>query len=115
MLKPKKKQRECLECTEEVANLIEQSLLEYDGDVTYQEIQEDLESVGFSKSLSTVFKHCKKHDQCCGKEFITLTEKHRMLRLNFIFILNQIDVSNPNQLVYRDHHNNILVDENFCH
>ena len=39
----------------------------------------------------------------------SLTEKHQMLRVKFI--LNQIDVSNSNQLVYRDHHNNIHVDE----
>ena len=29
------------------------------------------------------------------------------------FILNQIDVSNPNRLVYRDHHNNIHVDKKY--
>ena len=41
----------------------------------------------------------------------SLTEKHRMFRLKFT--LNQIVVSNPNQLVYRDHHNNIHVDEKY--
>ena len=92
MLKPKRK---CLECTEEVANLMEQSLLEHDGDVTYQEIQQDLESAGFPKSLSTVFKYCKMINVVGKSLYIkpSLTEKHRMLRLKFI--LNQIDVSNP--------------------
>ena len=52
MLKPKQRQSKCLEGAKDVAKLILQNLHEPDGDVNYQEQQEDLESAGFPKYLS---------------------------------------------------------------
>jgi hypothetical protein len=113
MLKPKKKQRKTIQCTEDVASTIENSILNHNGDVTYQEIQEDLEEAGHQRALSTVFKYCKILFVQAQSSYVkpSLTEEQRMKRLRFI--LEKIDVSDPQNLKYYEQDNIVHVDEKF--
>jgi len=72
----------------------------YDGDITYREMKAFLSDQGIEFSLSSIFKYCELIGMKAESSYVkpSLTEDIRMKRLKFI--INKINISNPNQLTY---------------
>lgn len=82
-----------------------------EGYITYRGIQDELDLAGTSRSLGSVWNDL----QSMGineKKFhmkASLTPKNKIQRLQWV--LQMIDISNPNNLVYKHQHDVVCIDE----
>lgn len=117
VLKPRKKGRvgPKLQLTEEIATVIDESIIKEKGDITYRELQVELEKAGLPLSLGAVHKYAKVLGVHEESKYVKpkLTEKNKIERLKWV--LSKIDVSDPNDLRYYHQNNIVHVDEKWMY
>lgn len=113
IVKPRKKARydSQSQCDQDTMTSIDTAILKRDGYITYRELQLDLEESQVFVSLSQVYSYCQQIGVIEESSYIKprLTDKHRRERV--MFVLNKIDSTDPNNLVYYDHQNIVSIDE----
>ena len=111
LMRPKKKSRSLCEFDVNVAACIDDAVESYDGDITYREMKAILSDQGIEFSLSSIFKYCELIGMKAESSYVkpSLTEDIRMKRLKFI--IDKINISNPNQLTYYTQEDIVHVDE----
>ena len=113
IVKPRKKQRLDYQSQydQETMTAIDEAILNKDGFITYRELQLDLERNDIFVALSQVYSYCQQLGVIEESSYIKpkLTEKHKRERI--MFVLNKIDTTDPENLVYKNHHDIVSIDE----
>jgi hypothetical protein len=94
-----------------VAIAIDNILKDHDGFLTFRDIKVELEQHDLIFSLSTVFRFCNGMGMVTEKSYIKpqLNDRHKINRIDYV--LNQIDISDPENLTYFDQTNRVHLDE----
>jgi hypothetical protein len=92
--------------------IIDEAILNKHGFITYNEIQMEMQNNGVFVAISQVYNDCQSMGVYEESSYVKpkLTDRHRNERL--LFVLNKIDASDQNNLVYHNHHNIVSIDEN---